>query len=90
MHFVARRPPIAAPAGRQAWLQGRFAVDIEAIKAQLADLVRVIEDKPEDSHELFLQLHEKLNEIRAFGMPVPQDLLDLERALEAEFKAARR
>ncbi|MCB1548105.1 MAG: hypothetical protein KDJ41_09795 [Hyphomicrobiaceae bacterium] len=65
-------------------------MDIEAIKAQLADLVRVIEDKPEDSHELFLQLHEKLNEIRAFGMPVPQDLLDLERALEAEFKAARR
>ena len=32
-----------------------------------------------------MQLHMKLNELRAFGMPVPDDLLRLEKQLEEEF-----
>jgi hypothetical protein len=30
---------------------------------------------------------EKLNELRAYGMPLPADLVAMEKALEAEFAA---
>jgi hypothetical protein len=33
---------------------------------------------------------EKLNEMKAFGMPLPDDLVKLEAALEAEFAADMR
>ena len=59
----------------------------EAIKAQIETLLERMENQPEDKHELYLQLHEKLNEWRATGQPVPEDLLELEQALEAEFAA---
>lgn len=57
----------------------------EALQAEVAILVNQMENHPEDRHELHLMLLEKLNEMRAFGLPVPQDLLDLEEALAAEF-----
>lgn len=57
----------------------------EAIKSQIETLLERMENQPEDKHEVYLQLHEKLNEWRATGQPVPQDLLELEQALEAEF-----
>ena len=30
---------------------------------------------------------QKLNELKAFGMPLPEDLVQFERRLEAEFEA---
>ena len=45
---------------------------------------------PEDARELYLQLMERLNEMKAYGMPLPDDLLQLEAALEAEFAAEKR
>lgn len=57
----------------------------EAIKSQIETLLERMENQPEDKHEVYLQLHEKLNEWRATGQPVPKDLLELEQALEAEF-----
>ena len=57
----------------------------EAIKSQIETLLERMENQPEDKHEVYLQLHEKLNEWRATGQPVPEDLLELEQALEAEF-----
>jgi hypothetical protein len=57
----------------------------EAIKSQIETLLERMENQPEDKHELYLQLHEKLNEWRATGQPIPEDLLELEQALEAEF-----
>jgi hypothetical protein len=33
------------------------------------------------------QIRLKLNELRAFGMPLPADLVEFERDLEAEFAA---
>jgi hypothetical protein len=30
---------------------------------------------------------QKLNELRAYGMPLPEDLVRLEKSLEAEFEA---
>lgn len=59
----------------------------EDLKAELALLIDQMETKPEDRHELYLQIREKLNEMRAFGMPVPEDLLKLEKDLEAGFES---
>ena len=57
----------------------------EAIKSQIETLLEQMENQPEDKHELYLQLHEKLNEWRATGQPVPEDLLALEKELETQF-----
>lgn len=61
----------------------------EDLKAELALLINQMENQPEDRHELYEQVREKLNEMRAFGMPVPEDLVRLEEELEAEFAAAK-
>ena len=61
----------------------------EDLKAELALLINQMENQPEDRHELYEQVREKLNEMRAFGMPVPEDLVRLEEELEAEFVAAK-
>jgi hypothetical protein len=57
----------------------------EEIKARISMLLAELENRPEDSHELYLQLRERLSEMRATGYEVPADLLKLERRLEAEF-----
>ena len=59
----------------------------EDLKAELALLINQMENQPEDRHELYLQVREKLNEMRAFGMPLPEDLVKFEEELEAQFKA---
>jgi hypothetical protein len=59
----------------------------EAIAAEIGVLLTKMQNEPEDRHELYLQLKEKLNELEAFGMPVPEDLQRLVAALEAEFAA---
>ncbi len=62
---------------------------LDEIEAEISLLVTQMENQPEDRRELYLMLREKLNELRAFGMPVPDDLLKMERDLEAEFAAER-
>jgi hypothetical protein len=62
----------------------------EAVKAEIGILLTKMQNEPEDRHELYLQLMEKLNELKAYGMPVPEDLLQLEAALEAEFAEDKR
>jgi hypothetical protein len=59
----------------------------EDVKSELGILMTQMQNEPEDRHELYLQLMEKLNELKAFGMPLPADLVELEKALEAEFAA---
>ncbi len=46
-----------------------------------------MENQPEDTHELLLQIHMELSQLRATGQPLPQDLVELEKRLEAEFEA---
>jgi len=65
-------------------------MDIEDIKAEFGIILTDMQNQPEDRHELYLQLMERLNEMKAFGMPLPDDLLKLEAALEAEFAADKR
>lgn len=57
----------------------------DEMQAELSLLVTQMETQPEDRREIYLQLREKLNEIRAMGLPLPDDLVRLERELEAEF-----
>ncbi len=57
----------------------------EDIKVKISLLLAEMENRPEDKHELYLQLRERLNEMRVTGMPLPDDLLKLERTLEEEF-----
>ena len=59
---------------------------LEQIKAQIALLLEEMVNQPEDRHELHEQLREKLNELRAMGMPLPADLLALEKRLEEQFR----
>ncbi len=46
----------------------------EAVKAEIGILLTKMQNEPEDRHELYLQLMEKLNELKAYGMPIPEDL----------------
>ena len=61
----------------------------EDIEAEIALLLGRMQNQPADLHELHLQIMQKLNELRAFGMPLPNSLLELERQLEAKFTADR-
>lgn len=56
----------------------------EDVQAEIGILMSRMQDQAEDRHELYLVIREKLNELRAFGLPLPEDLADLEAALEAE------
>jgi hypothetical protein len=62
---------------------------LEEIEAEISLLLTQMENQPEDKHELYLQLREKLNQMRAYGMPVPDDFKRLIADLEAEFEADR-
>ena len=61
----------------------------EDIEAEIGLLLTRMQNQPADLHELHLQIMQKLNELKAFGMPLPNDLVELERQLEAKFAADR-
>lgn len=52
----------------------------EALKAAMAILMDEIAKRPEDRHVLQEELREKIAEMEAMGMPVPEDV----RRFEAE------
>lgn len=58
---------------------------LEELQSQISLLVSQINNQPEDVHELYELLHQKLNELRGTGQPLPQDLLDLEKRMLKEF-----
>ena len=58
---------------------------LEELQAQINLLVSQINNQPEDVHEIYELLHQKLNELRSTGQPLPQDLLDLEKRMLEEF-----
>lgn len=55
------------------------------LKMKISLLLTAMQNEPEDRHELYLQLREKLSELKAVGMPLPDDLVILEQELENEF-----
>lgn len=62
----------------------------EKMRAEIDILLQRIVETPEDATEMEQRLREKLNEMRAFGMPLPDDLVDLERTLDQQLTAAAR
>jgi hypothetical protein len=64
-------------------------VTFEDIQAELGLLLTRMQNEPVDRHELYLVIRQKLNELKAFGMPLPEDLVLLQKRLEAEFEADR-
>jgi len=58
----------------------------EEIKAQISLLLEEMVNQPEDVHQLTESVREMLNELKASGMPLPQDLVELEEQLEAQFE----
>ncbi|MFE0013475.1 hypothetical protein ACFWXH_01425 [Mesorhizobium sp. NPDC059054] len=60
---------------------------LEEIKARIGLLLQEMVNQPEDEHEIQEQLREKFSELRALGLPLPADLVELEKRLEADFGA---
>ena len=58
----------------------------EHLQSELGLLLTRMQNEPHDRHELYLIIQQKLNEIKACGMPLPDDLVLFERRLEAEFE----
>ena len=56
-------------------------------EAELGLLLTRMQNQPQDEHELYELVRQKLNEMKAYGMPLPEDLVQFERDLEAEFLA---
>ncbi|MBB5700293.1 putative nucleic acid-binding Zn-ribbon protein [Ochrobactrum daejeonense] len=57
----------------------------EDIKAEIALLFQQMVNQPQDAHEIRETIREKLNALRASGLPVPEDLVELEKRIEQDF-----
>ena len=64
-------------------------MSFENLKAAVALLLEQMANQPEDAHEIQETLREKLSEMRALGLPLPQDLIDLEARLERDLTPKR-
>jgi hypothetical protein len=63
----------------------------ERLKAEIDLLLGALQEKPpHDRYELYAEIMQKLNELKAYGMPLPDDLVELEHRLEREFADERR
>ncbi len=56
-------------------------MSFEDLKVRIAMLLDQATEEPEDPHQLQETLREQLAQLRALGQPLPQDLVDLEKAL---------
>lgn len=59
----------------------------EQLKTEIGLLLTQMQNEPEDPHEIYLTLKNKLSELKACGMPLPDDLVKLEQDLERDFAA---
>ena len=59
-------------------------MDSQDLEAQVEQLLADI-DSMGDSHEFYLRVRQALDHLRAMGLPLPEDLVAIERQLEAMF-----
>jgi hypothetical protein len=57
------------------------------LETAISMLIDEMEGDLGDRHEIWLRLQTLLQQIRATGMPVPEDLLRMEKELEEEFSS---
>lgn len=60
-------------------------MNADEFEAEISYLLSQMEHQPEDRHELYMQLQERVHEMQAYGMPIPEDLSRFLRELEQEF-----
>ncbi len=60
-------------------------MDRDELEAALAVLLDQMEGDQGDSHEVYQRLRQILDGMRAMGMPLPDDLVRMERELGADF-----
>jgi len=71
-------------------IKGQSIMAFETLKAEILMLWNQMEEQTKDRREVAFQIHEKIAELRAMGMPVPDDFLRLEKQLEQEFGRTRK
>ncbi|MBZ0129013.1 MAG: hypothetical protein K8F59_07840 [Rhodobacteraceae bacterium] len=59
-------------------------MSFENLKAAIALLMEQASETPEDAHEVYEELREKLAELRGLGLPLPDDLVKLEQRLQKD------
>ena len=64
-------------------------MSFEDKEAELGVLFTRMQNEASDWRELYQQIRFKLNELKAFGMPLPSDLVEFEEELEAELAAEK-
>lgn len=57
-------------------------MSFEDLKVRIAMLLEIGTHQPEDLHELQETVREELSELRSSGLPIPDDLAELEKRLE--------
>lgn len=62
-----------------------MAMDRDEIEAAVSLLLDDMEGEWGDRHEIYLRIRQTLDQMRAMGMPLPNDLVRLEDELAAEF-----
>ncbi|MDQ7081335.1 MAG: hypothetical protein Q9M41_11785 [Paracoccaceae bacterium] len=62
-------------------------MSFEELKVGIQMLLEQMTERPEDAHELQEMLREKLAEMRGLGLPLPEDLVELEKRLEQDLAA---
>ncbi len=62
----------------------------ESLKVRLAMLLEEMVHQPEDMHELQETLRAELSELRATGLPLPLDLVELEQRLEDQLNLPKK
>ena len=61
----------------------------ERLKTEIGILLTEMQNEPEDANELALQVHAKLQELKAFGLPLPANLVEFDEALQAQAETER-
>jgi len=54
----------------------------ERLKTEIGILLTEMQNEPKDEHELALLIHAKLQELKALGLPLPEDLVALDELLQ--------
>ena len=61
-------------------------LDRQEIEAAVSLLLDEMEGEQGRSHEIYMRLVQILDAMRATGMPLPEDLVEMERDMAAEFE----
>ena len=57
-------------------------MNLQELMEGINRLVQQMEGEPDDLHEIHFKLRELLNELKATGMPLPADLVELDHQLD--------